>query len=104
MVAETASHIMGVELGIGHDPSQHAAYIHHWMKIAGEDPSFLYTAASAAEKLCDFVGLERFAYEPLLQEQEVAKSNIVLPALEEAVMPGVRNKSKNRERVEEIAV
>lgn len=65
MVAETASHIMGVELGVGHDPSQHAAYIKHWMNIAKEDPNFLYTAATAAEKVCDFVGLERFTYEPL---------------------------------------
>lgn len=105
MVAETASHIMGVELGIGHDPSQHAAYIHHWMKIAGADPSFLYTAASAAEKICDFVGLERYAYEPLVeQDQEVVNSNIVLPALEEAGMPNARGRSHTKERVEEIAL
>lgn len=83
MVAETASHIMGVELGIGHDPSQHAAYIKHWMKIAGEDPNFLYAAAASAEKICDFVGLERFTYEPLLsQEQEVSVHDRKLPSLE----------------------
>ena len=69
MVAETASHIMGVELGIGHDPSQHAAYIKHWMKIAQADPNFLYTAASAAEKICDFVGLERFSFEPMVEPE-----------------------------------
>ncbi|MBJ6984011.1 zincin-like metallopeptidase domain-containing protein [Luteimonas sp. MC1750] len=85
MIAETASHLMGVELGIGHDPSQHAAYIHHWMKIAGEDPSFLYTAAAAAEKVCDFVGLERFSYEPMLPpEPEVEVSDVAIPALEDA--------------------
>ncbi|GAB3513096.1 ArdC family protein [Pseudoxanthomonas daejeonensis] len=79
MVAETASHILGVELGIGHDPTQHAAYIAHWMKIAKEDPSFVYTAAAAAEKICDFVGLERYAYEPLPQveqSQEVAADTV----------------------------
>lgn len=65
LIAEVASHVLGVELGIGHDPSQHAAYLHHWMTIAQADPSFLYTAASAAEKICDFVGLERYAFEPL---------------------------------------
>lgn len=91
MVAESASHIMGVELGIGHDPTQHAAYIHHWMKIAQEDPSYLYTAAAAAEKVCDFVGLERFRFEPMVedkkehtQEQAVESEPIThLPALEE---------------------
>lgn len=90
MVAETASHIMGVELGIGHDPTQHAAYIHHWMKIAKEDPSFVYTAAAAAEKICDFVGLERYSYEPLpLVEQAnevgegVPDRDATVPALED---------------------
>lgn len=91
MIAETASHIMGVELGIGHDPGQHAAYIHHWMKIAKADPSFLYTAAAAAEKICDFVGLERYAYEPLPQVEQaheveggvdVASGALTVPSLE----------------------
>lgn len=92
MVAETASHIMGVELGIGHDPTQHAAYIHHWMKIAKEDPSFVYTAAAAAEKICDFVGLERYSYEPLPQVEQahevgegVSDRDATVPALEDVV-------------------
>lgn len=89
MIAETASHIMGVELGIGHDPTQHAAYIHHWMKIAKEDPNFVYTAATAAEKVCDFLGLERFTYEPLPQvvpPTELAEGALDrLPVLETAV-------------------
>lgn len=85
MIAETASHIMGVELGIGHDPSQHAAYIHHWMKIAKADPNYLYTAASSAEKVCDFVGLERFCFEPLLEEEpDIDGKSLVFPALEDA--------------------
>lgn len=92
MVAETASHIMGVEIGIGHDPTQHAAYIQHWMKIAKEDPSFVYTAAAAAEKICDFVGLERYVYEPLPQVElanevgEVASNrDTMVPALEACI-------------------
>lgn len=93
VIAETASHIMGVELGIGHDPSQHAAYIHHWINIAKEDPNFLYTAASAAEKVCDFVGLERFQFEPLLDEPEVEidPRPVEVPALEQvSVSPMTR--------------
>jgi antirestriction protein ArdC len=86
MVAETASHILGVELGIGHDPSQHAAYIHHWMKIAKEDPNYLHTAATAAEKVCDFVGLERFRFEPLLKdvEQDLDPDSVDFPTMEDA--------------------
>lgn len=95
VIAETASHILGVELGIGHDPSQHAAYIKHWLRIAQEDPNFLYTAGKAAEKIVDFVGLERFTYEPMVkpeveneQEQQQKQERILevvksLPSLEE---------------------
>lgn len=89
--AELASHVLGVELQIGHDPTQHAAYIHHWIKIAKEDPSFVYTAAASAEKICDFLGLERYSYEPLPQveqAQEVGESEVIaegmkIPALED---------------------
>lgn len=69
MVAETASHIMGVELGIGHDPSQHAAYLAHWMSIAKDEPGYLYQAAALAEKVCDFLNLERYRHEPLVKEK-----------------------------------
>lgn len=91
VVAEVSSHILGVELWIGHDPSQHAAYIHHWIKIAREDPNFLYSAASAAEKVCDFVGLERFRFEPLLDEPEVEVDprSVQVPALEHASVPSL---------------
>jgi len=95
VIAETASHIMGVELGIGHDPSQHAAYIKHWLRIAQEDPNFLYTAGKDAEKIVDFVGLERFTYEPMVkpelgQEHETTKVDLAgiiatLPSLEDVL-------------------
>lgn len=90
--AELASHVLGVELQIGHDPTQHAAYIHHWIKIAKEDPSFVYTAAASAEKICDFLGLERYSYEPLPQveqaqevEEGVSDRDATVPALEGVV-------------------
>lgn len=91
--AELASHILGVELEIGHDPTQHAAYIHHWIKIAKEDPSFVYTAAASAEKICDFLGLERYSYEPLPQIEQaqevgegVSDRDATVPALEDVVV------------------
>ena len=105
MVAETASHIMGVELGVGHDPSQHAAYIKHWMKIAKEDPNFLYTAATAAEKVCDFVGLERFSFEPMVEpEPEVNVSNVVVPALEEVSMNKPEIATRDKVPVAEMVI
>lgn len=103
--AELASHILGVELEIGHDPTQHAAYIHHWIKIAKEDPSFVYTAAASAEKICDFLGLERYSYEPMPkveQGQDVQTEYVdlvALPALEDGALPITR-----REHVSEVAL
>lgn len=73
IIAETASHILGMELGIGHDPSQHAAYIKYYVEILKEDPSYLFKAASEAEKICDFLGLERYIHQPLekIHDQEI---------------------------------
>ena len=48
-------------------------------------------AASAAEKVCDFVGLERFRFEPLLDEPEVEVDprSVQVPALEHASVPSL---------------
>ncbi len=81
LVAEVSSHLMGVELGIGHDPSQHAAYLSMWIQIAKEEPACIYQAAASAEKVCDFLEIERYRHEPLVaQEQEVVVEPVVVPA------------------------
>ncbi len=53
--AEIASMILGDELGIGHDPGQHAAYVGSWIKALQEDPLEIFRAAADAEKIQDFV-------------------------------------------------
>lgn len=53
--AEIASMILGNELGIGHDPEQHVAYIGSWIKALQEDPLEIFRAAAAAEKIYDYV-------------------------------------------------
>lgn len=64
--AEIASMILGEELGIGHDPGQHAAYVGSWIKALRDDPMEIFRAASDAEKIQTFVlGLEQ----ALVQEQ-----------------------------------
>lgn len=62
--AEIASMLLGSELGIGHDPGQHAAYVNHWIKALQEDPNEIFRAAADAEKIQDFVL-------SLAQEQEI---------------------------------
>ncbi|OEZ97395.1 zincin-like metallopeptidase domain-containing protein [Duganella phyllosphaerae] len=58
--AEIASMIMGDEIGIGHDPKQHAAYVDSWIRVLREDPLEIFRAASDAEKIQSYVmGLEK---------------------------------------------
>lgn len=47
--------ILGNELGIGHDPGQHVAYVGSWIKVLQEDPLEIFRAAADAEKIQAFV-------------------------------------------------
>jgi len=53
--AEISSLMVGTELGIGHDPEQHAAYVAHWVSILQDDPKEILHAASDASKIHDYV-------------------------------------------------
>lgn len=65
--AEIASMILGDELGIGHDPGQHAAYVGSWIKVLKDEPLEVFRAAAEAEKIHDYV----LAFEQKqLQEQQ----------------------------------
>lgn len=58
--AEIASMILGDELGVGHDPKQHAAYVESWIKVLRNDPTEIFRAAADAEKIQGYVlGFER---------------------------------------------
>lgn len=49
--AEIASMLLGDELGIGHDPSQHTSYIQSWIKVLEDDPLEIFRACADAEKI-----------------------------------------------------
>lgn len=69
--AEIASMILGDELGIGHDPEQHAAYVGSWIKALQDDPLEIFRAAADAEKIQNYVlGLEQ----KQVQEQTTAQT------------------------------
>jgi antirestriction protein ArdC/phage/plasmid primase-like uncharacterized protein len=53
--AEIASMVLGDELGIGHDPGQHAAYVGSWIKALQDDPLEIFRAAAEAEKIQEYV-------------------------------------------------
>jgi putative DNA primase/helicase len=52
---EIASMILGDELGIGHDPGQHAAYVGMWINALRDDPLEIFRAAADAEKIHGYV-------------------------------------------------
>jgi len=70
---EIASMLLGSNLGIGHDPGQHAAYVASWIKTLEEDPTEIFRAAADAEKIQDYV--LAFARQQELVEQEALKMN-----------------------------
>src|SRR5271166_1370339 len=53
--AEIASLILGSELGIGYDPSQHASYVDHWIQILTESPKEILYAAADAERISEYI-------------------------------------------------
>ena len=66
--AEIFSMLLGDELGIGHDPGQHAAYVSSWVSVLKNDPLEIFRAAADAEKIQDYVlGLEQ----KYLQDQAI---------------------------------
>ena len=58
--AEIASWMLGQDIGIGHDPGQHVAYVQSWIKSLKEDPYEIVRACRDAEKIKEYVfDLER---------------------------------------------
>lgn len=53
--AEISSMMIARELGVGHDPGQHASYVESWVKVLQDDPSEIFKAAKDADKITAFV-------------------------------------------------
>ncbi len=57
--AEIASWMVNTSLGLGHDPSNHKAYLADWAKALKNDPKEIFRAANQATKIKEFImGLE----------------------------------------------
>jgi antirestriction protein ArdC/phage/plasmid primase-like uncharacterized protein/tRNA G10 N-methylase Trm11 len=78
--AEIASMILGAEIGTGHDPGQHAAYVGSWIKALQEDPLEIFRAAADAEKIQDYV--------LALEQQQVQEQTQDRTQDQEAIMQG----------------
>ena len=53
--AEISSMLIGQQLQIGHDPSQHAAYLESWIKVVEEDPKEIFRAVKDADKIANYL-------------------------------------------------
>jgi antirestriction protein ArdC len=47
--------MVGDQLGIGHDPGQHAAYVKSWVQVLKEDPKEILRASRDADKITGYV-------------------------------------------------
>ena len=65
LIAEVSSMAMGERLQVGHDPTQHAAYIQSWIHLLRDDPKELFRAAAAAERVVEFLKVPEFVREPM---------------------------------------
>lgn len=73
--AEIASMFLGQELQIGHDPSQHIAYLESWAKVVKDDPKEIFKAVKDADAINQYLlsfdkGLERSAESDIAKEVE----------------------------------
>ena len=58
LVAEIGASILCVELGVSPVVREdHAQYIASWLQSLGDDKSYIFNAASAAQKAVDFLDL-----------------------------------------------
>jgi putative DNA primase/helicase len=85
--AEIGSLMLGEQLGIGHDPGQHVAYVASWIKVLEHDPREVFRAAADAEKITGLIrSFERVQERTADQVQPPAPA-ITRQADQEQTMP-----------------
>ncbi|WP_319764060.1 zincin-like metallopeptidase domain-containing protein [Maridesulfovibrio sp.] len=74
--AEIASWMTSAELGISHNPEQHASYVKSWVKVLKEDPFEIVRACQSAEKIKDYtLGFEKELSMETTKEQGMTVSS-----------------------------
>ncbi|TIH11618.1 DUF1738 domain-containing protein, partial [Marinifilum sp. JC120] len=73
--AEIASWMTSAEIGISHNPDQHASYVKSWVKVLKEDPYEIVRACQSAEKIKDYtLGFEKERGKEATKEQGMSVS------------------------------
>ena len=74
--AEIASWMLGQDIGIPHDPEQHAAYVGSWIKALEDDPYEIVRACRDAEQIKEYIlGVEMKKELGQGQAQELGQTN-----------------------------
>jgi antirestriction protein ArdC/phage/plasmid primase-like uncharacterized protein len=74
--AEIASLMLGEQLGIGHDPGQHMAYVASWIRVLENDPREIFRAAADADRITRHIRAFEHAHEQAGdQEQGMAPAD-----------------------------
>ena len=79
--AEIASLMIGTEIGVGHDPLRHAAYVASWIEVLESDPHEVFRAATDAEKIAGM--LRGFEQE---QQREPDRSASASPSADDGTV------------------
>ncbi|WP_297849119.1 zincin-like metallopeptidase domain-containing protein [uncultured Desulfovibrio sp.] len=72
--AEISSWMVGQDIGVGHDPGQHAAYVKSWIAALKDDPLEIMRACRDAEHIRDYV-LELEMRKEKTMEREQQQTN-----------------------------
>lgn len=73
--AEISSWMTSAEIGISHNPEQHASYVKSWIKVLKEDPYEIVRACQSAEKIKDYtLGFEKERGKEATKEQGMSVS------------------------------
>ncbi len=86
--AEIASLMLGEQLGIGHDPEQHVAYIASWIKILQEDPREIFRATADAERITKYIHGREMLQEKI-EEQKITEQ-VLMPVMASATDMALR--------------
>lgn len=77
--AEIASLMLGENLGIGHNPGHHVAYVASWIKILQDDPREIFRATADAERITKYLQ-GREMLQTQVAEQKITE-NVLIPVM-----------------------
>ncbi|MCD9096695.1 ArdC family protein [Luteimonas fraxinea] len=100
LVAEISSMTMGERLSVGHDPTQHAAYIKSWLRLLRDDPKEIFRAAAAAERVVEFLKVPELVRVPMARVEKAQEAVVAdQQELEKTSPAHAPRKHRNRSRL-----